>query len=69
VERVEIWCDTENHASARVALGLGFAYAGPHLTSRADGTPRTVEVFRIDTPAALRTPPGMQATIEIEPAE
>jgi RimJ/RimL family protein N-acetyltransferase len=57
VERAEIWCDTENHASAHVARGLGFTYIGPHLTARADGTPRTVSVFRIDTPAALRTPP------------
>lgn len=64
VERVEIWCDTENHASAHVARGLGFTYADPHRTARADGTPRTVDVFRLDTPAALRTPAGAEATIE-----
>lgn len=66
VERVEIWCDTENHASAGVARGLGFTYAGPHLTARADGTPRTVEVFRLDSLAALRTPPGADVRIETE---
>lgn len=69
VERVEIWCDTENRASARVALSLGFTYAGPLLTARADGTPRTVDVFRLGTLAALRTPPGAEARIETAPGE
>jgi RimJ/RimL family protein N-acetyltransferase len=69
VQRAEIWCDTENHASAQVARGLGFTYIGPHQTARADGTPRTVEVFRLDTPAALRTPAGADTRIETESAE
>jgi RimJ/RimL family protein N-acetyltransferase len=69
VERAEIWCDTENHASARVARGLGFIYAGPLLIVKADGTPRTLAVFRLDTLSALRTPTGAEARIETQSAE
>ena len=68
VERVEIWCDTDNRASARVARALGFTYAGPLLISRTDGTPRTVDVFRLDALSALRPPTGARVRIETDPA-
>lgn len=64
VERVEIWFDPENHASRRVAETLGFTYAGPLAITRDDGTPRDVEVFRLDDPRALRAPAGADVTVE-----
>ena len=66
VERVEIWFDPENHGSRRVAEALGFTYSGPLLTTRSDGSPREVEVFRLDGADALRVPSG--SDVKIEPA-
>ena len=64
-ERVEIWCDPENAASRQVAQSLGFPHAGQHVTHRADGSPRVVEVFRITSRDELRVPAG---DVVIEPA-
>ncbi|WP_420128248.1 GNAT family N-acetyltransferase [Longimicrobium sp.] len=64
VERVEIWCDPENAASRLVARSLGFSHAGRHVTHRADGSPRVVEVFRITSRDELRVPAG---DVVIEP--
>jgi ribosomal-protein-serine acetyltransferase len=51
VERVEIWCDPENHASAAVARALGFTHVGTRLHPGGDGIPRTVNVHRLDRSA------------------
>jgi len=64
VERVEIWCDGGNAASMRVAEVLGFTPAGERAITRPDGSPRVVEVFRLDRPESLRVPPGLDVAIE-----
>jgi RimJ/RimL family protein N-acetyltransferase len=64
VAAVEIWCDAANHASAAVALSLGFAHHGSRVTTRADGSPRPVEVYRLDALHALRVPPGADARVD-----
>jgi len=67
IDRVEIWCDPGNEPSMRVARALGFAHAGQRMTSRADGAPRVVEVFRAGWEDDIVPPPGMD--VVIEPAE
>jgi len=64
VERAEIWCDRGNTASMRVAQVLGFTPAGQRTISRPDGTPRVVEVFRLDRLESLCEPPGMDVALE-----
>ncbi|HET7230985.1 MAG TPA: GNAT family N-acetyltransferase [Longimicrobium sp.] len=64
MERVEIWCDGGNAPSARVAEVLGFAHAGQRAISRPDGTPRVVEVYRLNSLRALRAPPATDVVVE-----
>ncbi|MBV9772477.1 MAG: GNAT family N-acetyltransferase [Gemmatimonadetes bacterium] len=67
VERVEIWCDPGNRPSMAVAEALGFTHAGPRMFARDDGSPRPMEVYRLDAPAGLRFPPGVDVRIRDEP--
>lgn len=64
VERVEIWCDETNLASAAVAEALGFARAGSRVSARSDGTARDLRIYRLSRMGDLRCPPGAQVRIE-----
>ncbi|HEY7767091.1 GNAT family protein [Longimicrobium sp.] len=63
VERVEIWCDPGNVASARVALALGFEPVGNREIERSDGSPRQVDVYRLEDGDRLRLRPGHDVLI------
>jgi hypothetical protein len=43
---------------------LGFAHAGQRTISHPDGTPRVVEVHRLNSLRALHVPPGTDVVIE-----